>query len=74
MKRSKGKKVFDKDLTVNGSGCYDPTAYEAIRNLNDEGNRFYMLLDIIFNICELSGFHLEGRIEVKDKKTGRIWR
>lgn len=77
MKRSKGKNNFDKDLSVNGSGCYDPTAYKAIKNVDndeDDGARFYMLLDTIFNICELSGFHLEGRIEVKDKKTGRIWR
>ena len=25
-------------------------------------------------ICELSGFHIEERIIVKDKKTGRIWK
>ena len=29
---------------------------------------------INFTICELSGFHIEERIIVKDKKTGRIWR
>lgn len=31
-------------------------------------------LDTIFNICELSGFHVEERIVIKDNKTGRIWR
>lgn len=70
----------DKDLMKNGSGYIDPTAYVAIKNAENEAvsgedyARFYKFLDTIFNICELSGYHLEGRIEVKDKKTGKIWR
>lgn len=63
----------NKNLRENGSGCADPTAYKAIKNTEDE-TRFHKLLGTIFNICELSGFHLEGRIEVRDKKTGKVWR
>ena len=40
----------------------------------DGGKRFQKLLRIIFTICDLCGFHLEGRITVRDKKTGRIWK
>ncbi len=71
------------ELYKNASGCEDPTAGEAIENVEkksgNEGEkerkeRFYKLLGTIFNVCELSGFHLEGRITVKDMKTGKIWR
>ena len=39
-----------------------------------EEEKFKKLLGTIFNLCELSGFHLEERIVVKNKRTGRIWR
>lgn len=67
-----------KEDRKNAEGYNDPTAYEAIRNvergadLNDD--HFHKLLDTIFSICELSGFHIEERIIIKDKKTGKIWR
>ena len=85
------------DIRRNGSGYYDPTAYQAIKNvekeeqLEEEANfqkllkeqtvhgktddeRFHKLMDTIFGLCELSGFHIEGRITIKDTKTGKIWR
>lgn len=66
------------NIKENGSGIYDPTAYNAIRNVSmdeqAEEEKFKKLLGIIFNLCELSGFHLEERIVVKNKRTGRIWR
>lgn len=52
----------------------DPTAYLAIKHTEDENAKFQKLLDTIFNICELSGFHIEGRIVIKSKKTGRVWK
>ena len=64
----------EKDLKHNESGALDLTAYEAIRKADKEAARFYKLLYTIFNICELSGFNLEGRITVKDKRTGKIWK
>lgn len=64
----------DRDLRKNGEGYPDPTAYEAIKNIDKEDKRFRKLLHTIFNICELSGFRIEGRIVLVDKKTGRIWR
>lgn len=64
---------MNEDLRKNGSGCPDPTAYEAIKNAENDG-RFYKLLSAIFNMCELADFHLEEHIVVKDKRTGKIWR
>ena len=62
------------DLRRNASGYYDPTAYKAITKTDSESERFRKLLETIFNVCELSGFHIEGRIVVRDKETGKIWR
>lgn len=64
----------DNDIRKNGSGYYDPTAYQAIRNTEADDERFHKLLDTIFSLCELSDFHIEERIVIKDKRTGKIWR
>ena len=62
---------------LNASGCKDLTAYQALKNIEAEEKaeaRYKKLLATIFSICELSGFHLEDRIVLKDKKTGKVWR
>ncbi len=61
-------------LKKNAEGYADPTAYEAMKGADAENARFYKVLETIFNICELSGFHLEERIVLKDKETGKVWR
>ena len=63
----------DDDIRKNASGYSDPTAYQAIKNIENEDDKFHKLLDTIFNICELSGFHLEERIVLKDKNTGKVY-
>ena len=62
------------DYRKNAEGYSDPTACEALRNIEQEEERFHKLLDTIFTLCELSDFHIEERIVIKDKRTGRIWR
>lgn len=62
------------DSRKNAEGYSDPTAYHAVRNMDRDEARFYKFLDAIFLLCELSGFHIEERLVVKDKRTGRIWR
>lgn len=64
----------DDNIRKNASGYSDPTAYQAIKNIENEDDKFHKLLDTIFNICELSGFHLEERIVLKDKNTGKVYR
>lgn len=67
--------------TLNGSGCKDLTAYDAIRNMNREERkkqadeeRLKKLIMTIFDICDLAGFHVEERIVLKDKRSGKIWK
>ena len=64
----------DHDLKRNAEGYPDPTAYEAITNLDMETERFRKFIGAILRICELSDFHLEEHIVVRDNRTGRIWR
>ncbi len=64
----------DRDLRRNVSGYPDPTAYQAIKNVDREDENFHKLLHTIFNICELSGFRIEGRIVLVDEVTGKVWR
>ena len=58
---------------INGSGCKDFTAYEALKNIERE-EQLKKLLGTIFYITNLAGFTIEGRIVLKDKRTGKIWR
>lgn len=66
------------DARRNGSGYPDPTACEAITKVDkeilEEADRFHDLLDTIFYITELAGFEIEGRIVLKGKLTGKVWR
>ena len=66
--------MYDKELSRNGSGYVDPTAYKAMKKMTEEEERFHKLLQHIFYISECAGFHIEERLVVKDKRTGRIWR
>ena len=62
------------ELKKNASGYSDPTAYKAIKNIDRESARFYKLLHTIFNVCYLAGFEVDGRLALRDKRTGRVWR
>lgn len=65
-KNSKNSKVFNDDFEYNTHKTNDNNDYEQ-RRVNS-------LLHVIFKICELSGFWVEERIVLKDRKTGKIWR
>lgn len=64
----------NKNPRKNAEGYSDPTAYEAIKNIDKEEAKFHKLLYAIFDICELAGFKIEGRITLVDKRNGRVWR
>lgn len=64
----------DNDLRKNASGYCDPTAYQAIKDADRERERLQKLLNVIFSICDLAGYHVEERIVLKDKRTGKVWR
>lgn len=60
------KKPVDNVSEYNTQKTTDESDYEQ-RRVNS-------LLHVIFKICELSGFWVEERIVLKDRKTGKIWR
>ena len=70
--------VNENELKRNGSGYYDPTAWRAIKNAEkdskEEYERLQKLLGAIHRVCELAGYHVEGRITLVNEKTGKVWR
>lgn len=66
--------MADQNQRKNLEGYADPTAYEAIKNVEKEDERFHKLLHTIFYLCELAGFQVEGRIVLVDRRSGKVWR
>lgn len=64
----------DKELMKNAAGYQDPTAYTAVKNIQEGEARISKLVKTIFYICELAGFDVQNRIILVDKETGKIWR
>ena len=64
----------DRDIRYNKEGYKDPTAYAVLKKEQAEEERFKRLMATIFYICENAGFHIEERIVIRDKRTGRVWR
>ena len=63
----------------NAEGYTDPTAYTALRHIQQEENaeldaRVNTLIKVLKYIVSLSGFELINRIELRDKKSGRCFR
>lgn len=62
----------------NSEGYSDPTAYLGLRPIIQEENALErdvnMLIKVLKYIISKSGFELVSRIEIKDKKTGRIFK
>ena len=68
---------------LNDSGCPDPTAYEAMKRIQNEERRHIqtdlnshsrLVITTIKNILDLSGFELVDRIQIRHKKTGKIFK
>lgn len=57
----------------NGEGYDDPVTYDALSRLDEEA-RFHRVIKMIFNLLDLAGFYLDGRITIVSKKSGRVWR
>lgn len=72
----------DNNPLRNPSGYIDYTAHDAIEHADAERERkkrernhaHHKVIETIFTICELAGFEVEGRIVLKDKKTGKVYR
>ena len=63
---------------LNESGCHDPTAYEAVENVSKEESSIdkdaHKIVSTIKNILDVSGFELVDRIQLRHKKTGKIYK
>lgn len=65
---------MEKSDMYNKSGCPDPVAFEVMRREEAETRRFNKLLRTIFSLCEIAGFRVEGRIELRDLRTNKLWK
>lgn len=71
MKQYVFNKTEDTTSTVNGE--FSGADVKPEDRPKDE-IRFRKFLNTLFCLCELSGYHLEERVIVKDMRTGKIWR
>lgn len=62
----------------NSEGYYDPTAYEGVKSIVREENaldgRVSDLVRVLKFIIRSCDFELVSRIEIKDVKTGRVFK
>lgn len=62
----------------NPSGCADPTAFQALEPIAEKDaeleRKVNFLIKALKFIIHEAGFELLARIEIKDVKTGRIFR
>ena len=66
---------MDKNF-YNASGCADPTAYTAIRNADraEADARVNQLIKALKATIAADGFILINRIELKDKRSGIVFK
>lgn len=63
------------DGYYNAEGYADPTAYHGIRQVDYSArNKAGFLIRVLRFIVWESGFEVIGRIELRDRKTGREYR
>ena len=76
--REKPYLYIDEDSPIQNDDSGVQTCDECIPcdNLSrlEEDARFHRVIKMIFNLLDLAGFYLDGRIVIVSKKTGRTWR
>lgn len=77
LRKSHKQEKMSDYFKKNSEGYPDPTAHAAVKHIEEEyaneRDRLGRLLKTICYICEIAGFQIEGRIVLKDKRTGRTW-
>ena len=62
-------------MKKNASGCFDLTAYEAIKHADHKPDvRLSNAVKAVKQVLNLAGFEMVGRVVVKDVKTGKEFR
>lgn len=66
------------DLKKNGSGCYDLTAYEAIKSATKHAQsrdeEIHQAITLTKNLLKKFDLVAINRIAIKDKRTGRVYK
>lgn len=63
-----------KEGYYNAEGYPDPTAYNAIKNIEDEETKVSTLIHIIKTLLRICGFELIRRVEIRSTRSGREYR
>lgn len=58
----------------NGEGFYDPTAGEAIKEADRPTEQVIWFVKTVKRLAEIVDLEVTGRIQVKDKKTGKEYK
>lgn len=58
----------------NGEGFYDPTAGAAIKEADKPTEQVIWFVKTVKRLAEIIDLEVIGRIQVRDKKTGREYR
>lgn len=70
--------MANKHPHFNASGCADPTAYEALKPIIQEDaaleKKVHNVVNTVKFIVDWAGFEMIGRIQIRDKKSGREFR
>lgn len=64
---------MDREFYRNSEGYVDPTAHQAVVNM-DTDKRANELVHVLKYIIRHSGFELVERLQIRDKKTGRVYK
>jgi hypothetical protein len=68
----------NKNPFFNQSGYADPTAYHGLKPIIQEeqelDKKVHNLINVLKFIVEWAGFEFIGRIQIKDKKSGKEFR
>ena len=64
---------MDREFYRNSEGYADPTAYQAMQNIESE-KRMNDLVHVLKYIVRISGFELVERIQLRDKRSGKIYK
>ncbi|MDO5397170.1 MAG: hypothetical protein Q4G33_04500 [bacterium] len=58
----------------NSENYPDPTAYAVIKSISDDEKRVSMLIKSIKQIAILCGYEITNRIEIRERKSGKLYR
>lgn len=62
----------------NAEGYADPTAYHGtqplIQEAEEESRRLAMVISVIKSVTSLGGFEMLNRVELRDRRSGRVYK